>query len=77
MIIVGFVMHKNVSTSEPFDRDIVPILDSSKYLAVYIHKVALAACPSLVYSKQWHQSSSQWRRVQCPTDDIPIHRPYN
>ena len=43
MIIVGFVIRKNVSTSEPFARDLVPILDSSKSLAEYIHQVDLAA----------------------------------
>ena len=31
VVIVGFVILNNVSTSEPFSRDIVPILDSSKY----------------------------------------------
>ena len=30
MIIVGFGIHKNVSTSDPFDQDLVSILDSSK-----------------------------------------------
>ena len=49
MIIVGFVIHKNMSTSDPFAWDLVPILDSSKSLADYICQVALAACPSLVY----------------------------
>ena len=50
IIIVGFVIRKNVSTSEPFARDLVPILDSSKSLAEFIHQVDLAARPSLVYS---------------------------
>ena len=50
MIIVGFVIRTNVSTSEPLARDLVPIFDSSKYLADYIRQVALSARPSLVYS---------------------------
>ena len=40
-----------MSASEPFARDLVPKLDSSKSLAEYICKVALADRPSLVYSK--------------------------
>ena len=51
MIIFGFVIRKNVSTSEPFARDIVHILDSRKSLADYIHQVALEASTSLVYYK--------------------------
>ena len=43
MIVVVFVIRKNVSTSEPFARDLVPILDSSKSLAEYIHQIDLAA----------------------------------
>ena len=50
MIIVGFVIRKNVYTSEPFAQDLVSILDSSKSLADYIRQVSLAAHPSLVYS---------------------------
>ena len=50
MIIVGFVIRKNVSTSEPLVQDLVPILDSSKAFADYIRQVDLAARPSLVYS---------------------------
>ena len=38
MIIVGLVIRKNVSTSEP----LVPVLDSSKSLAEYINQFALA-----------------------------------
>ena len=53
MIIIGFVIHKNVSTSEPFAQDLVPILDISKSLADYICQVALAALPSLVYYKNY------------------------
>ena len=49
MIIVGFFINNNVSTSEPFNRDIVPILDSSKSLADDIRRVALADHLSLVY----------------------------
>ena len=51
VIIVGFVIHKNVSTSEPFAQYLVPKLDSSKSLADYICQVYLAAHPSLVYYK--------------------------
>ena len=50
MIIVGFVIRKNVSTSDPLARYIVAILDSRKYLAEYICQVALADRTSLVYS---------------------------
>ena len=50
MIIVGFVINKDVSTSDPFDQDIVRILDSSKYLAEYICQVSLADRTFLVYS---------------------------
>ena len=50
MIIVGFVIRVNVSTSDPFAQEIVPILDRIKYLADYIWQVALAYRPSLVYS---------------------------
>ena len=50
MIIVGFVIRKNVSTSYTFAQDLVPILDSSKSLAEYICQVNLDAHPSLVYS---------------------------
>ena len=39
-----------MSTSEPFARDLVPILDSSKSLDDYIRQVALADRPYLVYS---------------------------
>ena len=49
MIIVIFVIRKNVYTSEPFFRYLLPILDSSKYFANYISQVALEDCPSLVY----------------------------
>ena len=50
MIIVGSVIRKNVSTSEPFAQYIVPILDSIKYLSDYIWQVSLAAHPSFVYA---------------------------
>ena len=50
MIIVGFLIRKNVSKSELFARYLVPILDSSKSLADYIRQIVLAACTSLVYS---------------------------
>ena len=49
-IIVGSVIRKNVSTSEPLDQDIVPILDNSKSLAEYIFQVDFVAHPYLVYS---------------------------
>ena len=48
MIIVGSVIRKNVSTSEPFARDLVPILDSSKSLDDYINQNDFASRPSLV-----------------------------
>ena len=51
MIIVGFVIRKNMSTSEPFAQDLVPTLESSKSLADYIRQVALEDLNSLVYSK--------------------------
>ena len=50
MIIVGFVISKNVSISDTSTRDIVPILDSSKSLDGYIRQVSFVALPSLVYS---------------------------
>ena len=37
MNIFGFVIRKNFPTSDPFDRDLVHILDSSKSLVDYIH----------------------------------------
>ena len=51
MIVVGFFIRNNVSTSEPYALYLAPILDSSKDLADYISKVALVDRPSLVYSK--------------------------
>ena len=77
MIIVGFIIGKNLSTSDTFDQDLVPISDSSKSLDAYIPMVALAACPFFGVFQQCHQSGSNWRRVQCPTSDIPDNRPYN
>ena len=50
IIIVVFVIRKNVSTSDKFDQYLLPILDSSKYLSDCIRQVALEAHPSLVYS---------------------------
>ena len=50
MIIVGFVIINNVSTSDIFARDLVPILDSIKSLDDYICQVALEDFSSLVYS---------------------------
>ena len=50
MIIVGFVIINNVSTSDIFARDLVPILDSRKSLDDYICQVALEDSSSLVYS---------------------------
>ena len=57
MIIVGFVIRKNVSTSEPFARDILPIIDSSKSLAEYVRQVSLADRTSLVYSNNGIKSA--------------------
>ena len=51
--IVGFVIVNNMSTSEPFARYIVPILDSSYSLDDYTRQVALAARPPLVYSNNY------------------------
>ena len=50
MIIVGFVIINNVSTSDIFARYLVPILDSRKSLDDYICQVALENFSSLVYS---------------------------
>ena len=50
MIIVVFVIINNVSTSDIFARDLVPILDSRKSLDDYICQVALEDFSSLVYS---------------------------
>ena len=50
IIIVGFVIRKNVSISEPSDWNIGPILDNSKSFADFIRQFGLAARPSLVYS---------------------------
>ena len=49
MIIFGFFIRNNVSTSDPFAQDLVTILDRSKCLDDYICQVSLAALPSLVY----------------------------
>ena len=48
MVIFGFFILNNVSTSETFAQDLVHILDSSKSLADYICQVTLADRPSLV-----------------------------
>ena len=50
IIVFGFVIRNNVSTSDPFAQYLVPMLDSSKSLIEYIRQVSLAAFPSLVYS---------------------------
>ena len=46
VIIVGFVICEAVYTSETFYQYLVPILDSSNYLADYMCQVDLAAFPS-------------------------------
>ena len=51
IIVVGFVIRKNVSTIEPFARDILHILDSSRSFSEYICQFSLADRPSLMYSK--------------------------
>ena len=39
-----------MSTTDPFAQDVVPILDSRKSLADYIHHFYFESCTSLVYS---------------------------
>ena len=50
IIIFGFVIRKNVCTSETFDRYFVTILDSRKSLDEYTHQDFFIDFPSLVYS---------------------------
>ena len=52
VFISGFVIRNNFSTSEPFDRYLVPILDIIKSLADYIFQVDFMDRPSLVYSNK-------------------------
>ena len=71
MIIFGFVIFKNVSTSEPFGQDLATILDSSKSLADQIHQVNLAAHIFLLYSNNCikaEQNGGEFRVVPAPDD---------
>ena len=78
MIIVGFFIRKNLPTSDQFAQDLVHILDSSKSLVDYIHKVALAYRPSLVYSKNETKAAQPGGRFSIlQLISLPIFRTTN